>query len=269
MRIIYKASLVFLLKDIYSKIPITTAVILCNGKQNPYTRKNDGYYVFSNLYPGDYNISIICKGHTNLNFSVTLQENETKVMSFDMPYTVDNPNITNLTRFEITALEHKKPVADTNMMLKLKNPAEFLKLIEPLAAGSDELKLNVDMLSGIIGQRYIYKVKKKEHEIFLFGYDQEKKCYILRDPLNEELEPNGKFYPVWDLKTDYMGRLIMPVISQFMGDDVIKFECVASDDFKTSVSFEMNGGHNSGKVFYADAKFRKSDKTDKNEKADK
>ena len=61
MRLLHKASLVFLLKDVYSKYPVISAVILCNGKQNPYTRKNDGYYVFSNLNPGNYDIEISCK----------------------------------------------------------------------------------------------------------------------------------------------------------------------------------------------------------------
>ena len=37
MRVIHKASLVFKLKDLYSKAPVINAVILCNGKQNPYT----------------------------------------------------------------------------------------------------------------------------------------------------------------------------------------------------------------------------------------
>lgn len=265
MRVIYRASLVVLLKDIYSKIPITTAVILCNGKQNPYTRKNDGYYVFSNLYPGDYNINISCKGYTDLNFSVNLQENETKVMTFDMPYTVDNPNITNLTRFEITMFENKQPLADLDVTLKLKNDSGFLKLIKPVKAGSYDIKLNVDMLSGVIGQKYIYKVKRKEHEVFLFGYDQEKKCYILKEPLSEELESDGKFHPVWNLKTDYMGRLIMPIIGQFMGDSTIKFECMAANNLKASVSFKMNREHNSGKVFYAEAKLKKTDKKEKSD----
>ncbi len=257
MRVIYKASLVFLLKDIYSKLPITTAAILCGGKQNPYTRKSDGYYVFSNLYPGGYDVNISCKGHTDLDFSVNLKENETKVMFFDMPYTADNPNLTNLTRFEITVLEGKKPIEDSDIILRLKNNAEFLKLIEPVEAGSNEIKLNVDMLNGIMGQKYIYKVKGKEHEIFFFGYDREKECYVLKDPIDEKLEKGGKFYPIWNLKTDYLGRLIMPLMGQFMKDDKIKFECIKSDDLKANVSFDVNGEHQSGKVFYADAKLKK------------
>lgn len=259
MRIIHKASLVFLLKDIYSKMPVTTAVILCNGKQNPYTRKKEGYYVFSNLYPGDYDVSISCKGYTSLNFSVILKENETKVMDFDMSYAVDNAGLTNLTRFEIRLLENGKPLVGTDVILKLKNEAEFLKIIEPSQAGSDEIKLNVDMLNGLMGQKYIYKFKRKEYEIFFFGYNQEKKCYILKDFLNEGLEPGGKFYPIWNLKSDYAGRVTMPLIIQFMADETIKFECkVPPDGPKAAVSFKMKGGHSSGKAFYADAKLKKT-----------
>ena len=73
MRVIYRASLVFLLRDIYSKMPVTNASILCGGKQNPYTRKKSGHYVFSNLYPGKYNISITCKVYNSLNFDVEIR----------------------------------------------------------------------------------------------------------------------------------------------------------------------------------------------------
>ena len=50
----------------------------------------------------------------------------------------------------------------------------------------------------------------------------------------------------------------MPVVGQFMKDNKIKFECGAPDNFKASVSFEINGEHQSGKVFYADVKLKQS-----------
>jgi hypothetical protein len=58
----------------------------------------------------------------------------------------------------------------------------------------------------------------------------------------------------------------MPVISQFMGDDTIKFECITANNLKAPVSFKMSDGHNVGKIFYADARLRKSAKK---EEADK
>ena len=101
MRIIHQAALVFMLKDIYSKTPVTNAVILCDGKQNPYTRKDDGYYVFSDLYPKEYDISIRCKGYAPLDFPVKLRENETLVIHKNMSYSADNENLRNVTRFFI------------------------------------------------------------------------------------------------------------------------------------------------------------------------
>lgn len=257
MRQIYKASLVFLLKDVYSKYPVTDAVILCNGKQNPYTRKSDGYYVFSNLYPGKYDVDISCKGYTKVNISIDLRENETKVMSLDMSYTPDNKALTHLTRFIITLTHLKKVLSDTDVLIKLKNKASFLKLTEPVEAGSQEIKLNMEeLVSGIIGQKYIYKLNKQEHEIYILGFDNEKKVYTLREPVTEKLEPGGQFYPIWNLKTGNNGMLIMPMIDQFMKEDELTFEC-KTEELIGKVMFNVKGLHQSGEAIYGDIKLRK------------
>ena len=257
MRLIYEASLVFLLTDIYTKQPITNAVILCNGKQNPYTRKNSGHYVFSNLYPGEYEISIMCKGYTDINMTVTLRENETQIVVMQLPYTVDNPLLSNLTRFEITVMQDKEPLKHTEVLLKLKNELAFLKLIEPIESGVEDIMLNAGMTSGLLNQKYIYKIKRKEHELFLWGYDQDKKCYILKDPIEEKVDVDGKFMPFWKVKTDGRGRVVFPFLSQFMKDDIVQFE-LKTEDAKANVKANVAGEEQSGKIFYLDAKLKKS-----------
>ena len=117
MRVIHRASLVFLLKDLYSKSPITSAVILCDGKQNPYTRKNDGHYVFSNLYPQEYKINISCAGYVPLEFKVNLRENETQVIPITMPYTVDNVAINKMLHFNI----NKSKIHDKGLVITLES----------------------------------------------------------------------------------------------------------------------------------------------------
>ncbi len=257
MRLLHKASLVFLLKDVYSKYPVISAVILCNGKQNPYTRKNDGYYVFSNLNPGNYDIEISCKGYTDIKLSTELKENETKIMNFDMSYTSDNVNLSHVKRFDMTLKSKDQSFNDTEVTLELKNAASFLKLIEPAEAGSQEVKLNMEeMIVGIIGQKYIYRFEDKETEIYLLGYDEEKKCYTLQDPLQEKLEPNGSFYPVWNVRTDSLGKIIMPFIAQFMKDDKITIKCKAQD-FEGEAVFDFKEMSQSGKAFYADVEMNK------------
>ena len=256
MRILYKASLVFLLKDIYSKLPVTHAVILCNGKQNPYTRKKEGHYVFSNLYPGNYDIEIDCKGYNSLRFSIDIRENETKEIITDLSYAPDNQNITNLTRLEINCIQKKKLLKDIPVTLKLKNELTFLKLLEPVKSGTDKLKLNVDMITHLLCQKYVYEVGKKSYPLFLWSYDQENKVYILKDNVNEEIKPEGKFYAVWDVRTDYKGKIIMPLMNQFMKSDVLDFECL-SEGIKSNISVDVNGKYDSGEIIYTEANFRK------------
>ena len=251
------ASLVIMLKDIYSKMPINGAVILCNGKQNPYTRKKEGYYVFSNLYPEKCDVSISCRGYVDLNFTVELKENQTQVIHANMPYAVNNENLINMTRFEISVYENKEALKNTNVDLKLDNPAEFLKLVEKSEPGSYEVKLNIDELTpGIIGQEYDYTVGDKSTNLSLWGYDAEKKCYTLKQPLENGLDPDGSFYPVWKLKTDGNGKITMPLIEQFMKDNVLKFEC-KSNESSAKASVDVTGKHESGEVFYFDMKLKK------------
>ncbi len=260
------ASLVFLLKDVYTKLPINTAVILCNGKQNPYVRKNSGHYVFSDLFPGMYEISISCKGYNSLKFSAELKENETKVMNFDLSYTVDNPNLSNSARFEITFYHLKKRFSDKDISLSLGEESSFMKLIENAPQGTEEIKLNLDeMADGIIGQKYIYEAKKRKYEIKIAGFNSENKTYNLEKPLEEELPSGGKLYPKWDIKTDSIGRAIMPFISQFMASNPVNLICEAKDEeeniLKSKVSIDLNNENKSSKVFYADVKLRKVHKS--------
>ena len=93
------------------------------------------------------------------------------------------------------------------------------------------------------------------YKLFFWSYDNEKKCYILKDLVSEQIEPEGKFFAVWELRTDEKGRAIMPLMTQFMKDDVINFECRA-EDITGKVSFNVAGKQQSGEVFYADVKFK-------------
>ena len=180
-------------------------------------------------------------------------------MSFDLSYSVENQSIMNVSRFEISCIHKKSPLKNAPVRLKFKNELSFLKLLEPVAAGGDELKLSVERITSLLGQNYSYEVGKKHYDFFFWSYDQEKGAYILRDNVSEKVKEGGKFYAFWDLKTDSKGRLIMPVVSEFMKDDILHFE-LTSGDIRSSVEADITGKHDSGEVFYLDANFRKSGK---------
>ena len=137
-----------------------------------------------------------------------------------------------------------------------------MKLIENADQGAEEIKLNIDeMTEGIIGQEYIYEVKKQKHEIKIEGFNSENKTYTLDKPLENALVLGGKFYPKWHVRTDLTGRVIMPFIGQFMEKNPIKFMCEVKDKedvLKSKMEIDLAGDNKSDKVFYADVKLRKS-----------
>ncbi len=258
MRVIHRASLVFLLRDMYTKSLLTHAVILCNGKQNPYTRTSFGHYVFSNLSAGEYTVTIRCPGYTTLEFTVDVQENQTKSLAFNMPYSENNSAINSVTRFQITLLQDNKPFANQDVKLKCNTKSSFLELVEPAPVASLHLKLNTEeLVNSILGQKYVYQVGDYEHEIFISGYDSEKKSYILEEPLKYPLEPGGGFYPMWDIRTDFQGKIIMPLISQFMQAPNIGFSCRCGD-LLAKVDFDLSKENIYGKLFVSKAKFENS-----------
>lgn len=153
-------------------------------------------------------------------------------------------------------IRKKQLLKNIPIKLKLKNELTFLKLLEPALAGTDKLKLNVDMITNLLGQKYIYEVEDKSYEFFLWSYDQESKVYILKDNVQEEIKPEGKFYAIWEIRTDMQGRAILPLMNQFMKSDVLEFQCT-SDNIRCNISIDVKGKYDSGEIFYIDANFRK------------
>ena len=89
---------------------------------------------------------------------MTLRENETKEIVSDLSYSVDNQDMMRITRIEAECRHGKELLKNAGVRLRLKNELSFLKLIEPTPQGSDVLKLNIDMITGV--------TTKKKRRIF-------------------------------------------------------------------------------------------------------
>lgn len=164
MRIIYNASLAIMLIDILTKQPIKEAVILCNGKQNPYVSKDDGYYVFCNLIPGKYKIYINATGYVDKQFDVSLNFGETKKFFLELSFKSRNPKILNVPRIEFSIFENKNPIKNQEMSISLKNISSSMKLIERIKKGEQEILLNVPENNSFILQRYIYSFSEEKQK---------------------------------------------------------------------------------------------------------
>ena len=251
MRVLYKASLIFFLTDLYSRIPVRYASILCNGKQNPYTRKESGHYVFSNLYPGKYRIDIICKGFADVRLDLEVRANETKTIVMSLPYASDNDLVLKLKRFEISVNLDGVPLKNKAVRIKLKNNLNFLKVIAPIKANTNTVTLNMEKNSGLTLQKYSYVVNGTENEFYIYAYDSSISQYLTENPFKFDILPGGMLYPIWDLRTDDHGKVIFPVLQQFMKEEQIQFEIFAEGKYEL-LNTQMPGDDINNKAVYID-----------------
>ena len=201
-----------------------------------------------------YSIDISCPGYVDLHFSAEVRENETSIFKFNMPYAVNSEAMTRVTRFKIRASHMGNILASRDIRLRLADEVKAIKLLEPVTVGNNLMKLSIEeMVSGLMGQSYIYESNDKEYFIEIVSFDAEKKSYVLKEEGKEEIPIDGKFYPYWDLKTDSNGIVIMPYINTFMRSGHVNLECIVSD-MRRIVEFNIEGKERSGEAFYADAK---------------
>ena len=160
-----------MLVDVLTKQPVTDAVILCNGKQNPYVTKDDGYYVFCNLYPGNYNIYIAATGYVNKEFSTNIGFGESKKFILELSFKSKNPALFNVPRMEFLIKKDDLPLKNTEIKITLKTEVKTMKLIQQINPGDQEILLNIPENAAFSLQRYIYSVPRK----FLKWKKEEKK----------------------------------------------------------------------------------------------
>ena len=263
MRVIHNASLIILIIDILRKAPITDAVILCNGIQNPYVKKDSGYCIFCDLQPGEYNIEIFSPGFIKKEFKCELALGECKKLIFEMSFKSDNHRLLNLPRIELLIKDKNKNEIMTNQdaRITIKSPINFLKLINNAKKGSTGIVLNFENTPSLIFQNYIYefiensnsttkidknKDKNKDdkknndqekkndkgknpnskifEELFFLGYDFQYSAYILLHELKNDLRIGGKFYPFWNLSSDKKGKIVIPIFPRFMNKSFFDME---------------------------------------------
>ncbi len=231
MRTLYRASLAILLTDMYTKEPIANAVILCDGKQIRYSKATGGYYAFSNLYPKKYRVDIICKGFLDIRLDLEVRANETKTIMMNLPYALDNAQMQREKRFEIQVNKDGMPWKDSNVRFKLVDDLNFLKVLQPVKKRKNKIVFNMENNKSFVFQRYAYRNQGTENEFYIYGYDISKSDYFMKDPAEVELSPGGKLYPIWDLKTDENGKVILPIFRQFMKGSKARFEVFAGGKY--------------------------------------
>ena len=188
MRLLYSASFVIMLVDILTKQPIKEAIILCNGKQNPYVTKDAGYYVFCNLYPGDYEISIYASGYVSKTFSSSLEFGESKEFILEMSFESTNDRLLNIPRIEFLVFKDNLLVKESEVKITLKTHVKTIKLIQKIKSGEQEIILNIPEDNSFILQNFIYHLDNVQEISNSNGDEKEEKDDDELDNEDEEDE---------------------------------------------------------------------------------
>ncbi len=162
-----------MLVDVFRKQPIHDAVILCNGRQNPYIKKDDGYYIFCDVPPGSYKIDIFSPGYVRKSFFSTIEFGECKRFIFEMSFKSKSYIISETSRIEFSLTKNNEKLRETNFRIILKNPIVFLKLIRNARQNDNEILLNVQNNNYFLMQNYIYEFNPNDLKKESDGKDDE------------------------------------------------------------------------------------------------
>lgn len=215
MRVINKASIIFFLIDNFNKSPLNKGIIKCNGKHVPYLKKNDGYYVFLNLEENHYEFDFSCAGFMPEHYSIDLDGKEPMRVVIPFNYKLDNMLIYNMNKIVFNLKDNGIPLKNADVRIKLDTKVPFLKVIEPIKKGSNQIKINSDFNSKLMFQEYYYS-KSPDFKVMFSSYDRKNLAYENEISADKEIAKDGLLYPVWNFKTDNRGSFVLPKNPIFM-----------------------------------------------------
>lgn len=245
MRLLNKASIVFLLIDNYNKAPLNSCIITCNGKNVEYAKKRGGYYVFLNLEAQHYDFDISCDGFMTEHYSLDLDENQDVVkVVIPMNYRLDNMSLYNTNKIIFDLKDNGKVLANADVKVRLCNKVPFLRVIGPIKKGTKLIKINSDFNSKLMLQEYYYS-KSPDFLIRFTSYNRKELAYENEICAEKDIAPDGLLYPVWHFKTNEKGSFVLPISSVFISKEECEFVLTVNDKdieikAKTNTTEHMN-----------------------------
>lgn len=241
MRVINKASVVFLVLDDYTKEPLTGVTIKCNGELIPYVKKNDGYNVFINMSPGKYRFELFKRGFISMAYEAEVTEVQPVQFVVPMKYSMDNLSANALSKIVFTIKKDGAALTDCNVKIRLNTKVPCLRLIEPIPKGKNTAVINSDYNKRFLYQEYNYD-KKSTVDVFFTGYDPEKQVYLTKEFYKSKVPEGGLLRPVWRFITSGRGEFILPINRMFISDGETEF-AVSVGDKTVTKKIDVNGNN--------------------------
>ncbi len=231
-----KASIVFRLVDNLNKEPIDDAIVVCKDKSFSCVKKENGYYVFTNIEKGTYVFTIQAKGFISQDYEVVVSEDDVNIITLPMQLSADNTLLKNMKKVIFVLKQKGKPLINQDLTIKVNTINPYFRVIEPISRGNNLMKLGIDFDQRLLYQEYCYD-KKPNLSIYIKGYDHNQEAYILKDTYKSKIPEDGFLQPVWNLKSDNMGKIAFAINPIFFLKDNAEFSFVIEKK-KINVSVE-------------------------------
>lgn len=221
MRTLNQLSATFLILNAMTKSPINNAVISCNGKPGGYISKGNGYYIYKNLESYKYRFEIRCQGFAPQEVQVDINSKSDFNVICLMYYSVESAKLLSVNKPVGLATLGDMPIANTELLIVQEDKVAALRVAKT-TDNTRYIELNCDYNRAFLYQSYTYETDL-QNEIFIEDYDDNKKAYITKEPIDKNIKISSLLKPIWHVSTDEKGMFVFPISEEFTINELVNF----------------------------------------------
>lgn len=210
-----KAAVVFYLADSFTGRAVTSARISGEGAfpTQPFINKRDGYYVCSNLPPGNYTFVIEAPDYLSLQQELTLTAGAgPAVQQLCLQHAPGSRIIADSTR--IAAVVETGPgevLPGSTVRVAVISPRAYGRLSETAEQGADWLRFYSKEGTLLEGKEFLLGEAENRESIRITAYDRAADRFLLEAGLLKGHNSGSRLYPSWELRTGAKGEFVLPL----------------------------------------------------------
>lgn len=217
MAILNRASVGFTILDNFDKTYLNNAIITCSAPYNTCIKKGSGTYAFINMSDGDYKFEVSCFGYISMKFDVNVRAGRPVMIVACMNLSRVNNKLFSNDSINFRLKDGNNTINNENIEICLESKVPFLRVAEDTSKNADRLKLNIDYNPLLVyqdlkaGEDFIIRLSTYNDD----GYKVEPGC--------PALEQGDLLKPVWNIRTDENGGMVLPINKFYMPKEDIDF----------------------------------------------
>ncbi len=231
MREFYHTSVSFTFLNGCNKNILKNVKVLCDGKNIPHAKKDNGNIAFYNLDYGQHTFTASLADFGTTSYTIDITENNSPEI-IDTLYCNGSyaRKFANFKKILVNVKENEKPISIKNITVTQISKVPYLRVIHTAPQKSKSIKLNGSFSSKFLFQTYSANNKTK---LYFTGYDSESSAYKLQDPITNSIRKDTILKPTWILPTDQTGQLAVPINPSITNSEEVDLQIAYGDKKQT------------------------------------